>query len=448
MLWTIPRCYDSHTHLLATGILQSGLRLFDLTSAEDVKNLKIEPHHFRGSWLVGFGWDQSKWPGGKFPTKEILDSIFPDFPVAFSRADGHATWLNSKALEAVGYLNTTELQKPTPVGGVITRDWQGWPTGIFFESAKVEVDLAIPDHSPKQQKDFLKAAIRYFNQRGFSHLRDMSGFIGQWELLRELDLTSELTLYVEENFTCENLKDFERALLEAKQARQSETKHLKARGIKFYFDGSLGSQGAFLSQFYPGTDNKGLTLWPLPEVAEVIERTWQAGFEVCVHTIGDQAAHLVLQTAAQVTREKSVTGVLNLEHSEVVRNESLELMKSLSVVCHIQPCHWLTDRRWLKEKLGALYGYAFPWKALYDHQIVMQWGSDSPIEEASVWNNWKALQESSKEGIAAYPGNWLSPHSHRESDWGSDCQSIFENGKLTEFVFDGKKISIQEITES
>ena len=105
MLWKIPRCYDSHLHLMGSGMLQRGLRLFDLQKPEDVRHLQIEKHHFRGQWLVGFGWDQSKWPGQKWPTKEILDQAFPDFPVAFSRADGHATWLNSKALEIAGYLN-------------------------------------------------------------------------------------------------------------------------------------------------------------------------------------------------------------------------------------------------------------------------------------------------------------------------------------------------------
>src|SRR5438552_3156350 len=116
MLWEIPRCYDSHTHLLATGMMQKGLSLFHLKSADEVAQLKIELHHFRGDWLVGFGWDQNKWPDRKLPTRQILDQIFPDFPVAFSRADGHATWLNSKALELAGYLNKTEAEKPTPPG--------------------------------------------------------------------------------------------------------------------------------------------------------------------------------------------------------------------------------------------------------------------------------------------------------------------------------------------
>jgi predicted amidohydrolase YtcJ len=440
MIWKIPRCYDSHLHFLGTGLMQKGLRLFDLKNPEDIGKLKIEKHHFRGEWLVGFGWDQTKWPGQTWPTKEILDRFFPDFPVALSRADGHATWLNSKALEIAGYLNQTEAQKPTPKGGVIHRDSNGFPTGVFTELAKMEVEMLIPHYTHEQNLEFLREAVRYFNQRGYSHVRDMSGFQEQWNLLRELDLQGELTVYVEENFTCENLIDFERALKEAKQARDNATPHLKARGIKFYFDGSLGSQGAFLSQFYPGTCNKGLTLWDLKDVEQVFERTWQEKFEVCVHTIGDEAAHLILKTALKVKKEKNISGVVNIEHSEVVRPETIELMKEFETVCHLQPCHWLTDRRWLRERLGRLYEFAFPWQALQTQGIQMQWGSDSPIEEASVQNNWTALNESVKEGIPALQGDLLSRHSHRDSTWGAQCYSIFQDGKLQVLVFDGRRL--------
>lgn len=442
MHWKIPRCYDSHTHFLATGLVRKGLRLFDLSKPEEVARLKVEPHHFRGEWLVGFGWDHTKWPGQQFPTREILDQVFPDMPVAFSRADGHALWLNSRALEKAGYLNKLESEKPAPEGGVILRDVRGFPSGVFTEMAKIEVDLMIPAPTREQEILFFKESIQYFNSRGFTHLRDMSGCLPHWRILREMDLAGELTLYVEENFTCENLKDFERALQEAQEARLTATPHLRARGIKFFFDGSLGSQGAYLSQFYPGTMNKGLTLWDLKDVEVVLEKTWKSGFEVCVHTIGDEAAHLILETAGKLAESRGVRGPLNIEHAEVLRPETIAIMKKLDVVCHLQPCHWLTDRRWLRESLGGLYSYAFPWAALQKAGVPYQWGSDSPIEEASVANNWKALTESPAEGIAPLAGDLLVAHTHRESNWGPACESHFENGQLQKLIFDGRELTV------
>lgn len=420
--------------------MQSGLRLYDLKSPQDVAHLKIEKHHFRGSWLVGFGWDQSKWSPARFPNAQDLDSVFPDFPVAFSRADGHAIWLNSKAMELVGYLNKTETQKAPPAGGVVLRDEYGRPTGIFIETTKVEIESFIPPFSRQQNKDFLKSAIQYFNQRGFSHIRDMSGFQEQWELLRELDLEKGLTLYVDENFTCENIVDFERALGEAKQARATETTHLKARGIKFYFDGALGSEGAFISQFYTGSQKKGLTLWPLEQVELVIERTWKENFQVCIHAIGDEAVHQVVQAAQRVTTKIGHSGKINIEHAEMIRSETIVLMENLDITCHLQPCHWLTDQRWLREKIPSLYQHVFPWAALQNAQVKVQWGSDSPIEEASIFNNWRALTESPNQGIPPFQGDLLLPHTHLEENWGPHCVSSFKDGVFSKLIFDGRQI--------
>jgi predicted amidohydrolase YtcJ len=411
-----------------------------MSSPDDVKKITPQPSHFRGEWLVGFGWDQNRWSPADFPTKEVLDQVFPNFPVAFTRADGHAVWMNSKALEKVDYLAKTVGEKPEIEGGAILRDKKGHPTGVFIDLAKIYVDGFIPSSSEEQDNHFLDVALHSLQSRGFTHIRDMSGNEKLWQLLQTRDQKNSLSLYVEENFTCENIKDFDRALKEAVMARKSQTRHLRAYGIKFYFDGALGSQGAFLSQPYVGTDDRGLTLWPLEEVREVIIRTWEKGLDVSVHTIGDEAAHQVMTVAAEVWRLGKVRGRLNIEHGELIRPETLALIKETGTLVHMQPCHWLNDRRFLKEKLGSLYQYAFPWAELQRQGVAMQWGSDTPIEEASVYNNWLALTESPKEGIPALQGHLLSAHSHPDPQWGPECRSTFIDGKVSEIIFDGKRI--------
>ena len=98
----ISNCFDSHVHLQATGQVGLGLQLQNLTSAEEIKDISILDDYFSGDWLIGFGWNNYFWKEKNLPTKKILDKVFPDIPVLFSRVDGHASWLNSKALEIVG----------------------------------------------------------------------------------------------------------------------------------------------------------------------------------------------------------------------------------------------------------------------------------------------------------------------------------------------------------
>lgn len=437
----IARCYDSHTHFQATGMMQSGLTLFHLKNPNDVKDLKVQPWHFRGEWLTGFGWDENKWPDKQLPTARELDQVFSQFPVAFVRADGHGVWLNSKALEKVGLTNPMQ-QIPGVDDRQIVRGQDGRPTGVLKDLAKIHVDGFIPPYQRSQEIQFLSSAQRYFNQRGFTHVRDMTGFLSQWDLLNQMDQRKELTVYLEENFTCENISDFDRALTELNAAKRSETPHLKAIGIKFYFDGSLGSETALLSRGYGGHhDQKGLTLWPIEHVQEVIERTWDQKFQVSAHTLGDEASHLIALAALKV-QEKGKSGVINFEHVEILRPETIAIMTQLNVRAHMQPCHWHSDRRWLKEKLGPLYENAFPWAALESANVSMSFGSDSPIEEASIVSNEKALFLSVGEGIPSLSKPWQAYHQHPDMTWGENCWSEIDNGKVSKVFFDGKALDL------
>ena len=91
-----------------------------------------------GEWLLGRGWDQNNW-GSEFPTKEDLDSSFPNIPVYLKRVDGHAAWVNSETLRRV-----PPLPQEDPEGGQIIRDEKGEPTGIFIDNAMWLIEDYIP----------------------------------------------------------------------------------------------------------------------------------------------------------------------------------------------------------------------------------------------------------------------------------------------------------------
>ncbi len=441
----ISRCYDSHLHLLATGIFKRGLRLFDLKSPADLKSVSLSPDYFRQDWLVGFGWDQHRFENQQYPTCKQLDDVFSDFPVALTRADGHAVWLNSKAMEKVGYLDSN---KKVPNGGIVIRDADGKPSGIFIESAKIEIDQMMPNYSTEQNMLFLREAILHMNKQGFTHVREMTSFIEQWNILRQFDLDKELSLYVEHFFVCENIVDYQRAKKQFQQARELTSQHMRACGIKLFYDGALGSEGALISDFYKHqnadkkTENKGLALWDLADVEKIMIDLWSdPTAELAIHTIGDEAVARIVDLADKVQNQLQRKGILHIEHGELIRPETVEKMKKLNVRVHMQPCHWLSDRRWLQEKIPSLSQYVFPWAALQAANISFDWGSDTPIEEASVFSTLKALHESSVNGVQGLSGELLSWHQHPNVNWGADCKTVFENEKIKKIIFDGQDIT-------
>ena len=193
---TIINCYDSHLHWLVTGQWSQQLSLHDMKAPEDILTKKIEPHHKQGEWVLGFGWDQNQWPNQNFPTRELLDKWCPDQPVALSRIDGHALWVNTKALQVVGLPTEQADHLQDPQGGKYLKNEKGQLTGVMIDTAKFIVDNKIPPMTDREIRRDLLKATQILNRAGFTHIRDLSCNPQQWNEAIRLDESGLLTLAV------------------------------------------------------------------------------------------------------------------------------------------------------------------------------------------------------------------------------------------------------------
>ena len=437
MIEKIINCYDSHTHFWATGQVASGLKLNQLKNVEDVKTLEINEKHYRANWLTGFGWNQNNWPAAGFPHKKILDEIFKQIPVFFSRVDGHASWINSPAiieLKKLGY----DFGKD-PKGGRIERDTTGEPSGTLFDQAHINALQRLPDFSQEQNQFFLETSQSIFNKAGFTHVRDMSMNLNLWQLLKKMEDRKNLSVCIDAFVTVESLNDLDRVLKEIELIKQNKSEQLRLHGTKIFIDGSLGSKTAYISQNYLGRENNGLLIWSHEEIKELIRRSWQLGLQVAIHTIGDQAVHTAVLAARELAAE-GLLGRLHLEHVQLLRPETILMMKPLHITCYMQPCHWLSDSPWLKKTLSAdLIKYLFQWELLRKNKIPFYFGSDSPIEVPSLFANKKALIESQKWGVPGISGDWKQYHSHPDSRW-MNCFTEIEDDKIKQVYFNNRAI--------
>lgn len=431
----IEACFDSHVHWSATGEFAGRLMLDHLTSASGVNDLKIdEAHHRRGDWLLGFGWDQNRW--SEKPTRQILDRKFPDKPVAFSRCDGHVYWVNTAALKLAGLYT----KSPSIVaGGRIELDADGWPTGILVDQAREAIEKLIPKPSSFEVRRDLLKGIYIFNMAGFTHIRDMTCDETQWNQACKIDQAGLLTLAVEEFFWLHDGAGLGALLQFMQQARKDAPQNLRVKGIKVFLDGALGSEGALLSRCYHGGNNHGLKLWEPAALKEVFRKTWELGFDVAVHAIGDEAAAIAVSVAGELFTEGAV-GRLHLEHAEILRPETIEKMKSLKVECHLQPAHWLSDSKWLKEKIGDLSQHAFPWRRLQEAEIPFDFGSDAPIEPANIGRTFQALKESAEAGIPRLLGLPNSYMGHKDLSWAPNSYTLMEDFVPKQVIFRGEHL--------
>lgn len=432
----ITNCYDSHVHWLATGEIADRLSLHDLKSPQDVRSLKVDPHNYRGDWLLGFGWNQNAWAGEAFPRREHLDDAFGDTPVAFSRVDGHALWTNTAALKRAGLLDGHSIDPP---GGKILRDQDGTPTGVLIDKASQTIESLIPKRTDTDTARSLLRGMRIFNQAGFTHIRDLTCDHQQWQEAVKLDRSGLLTMAVEQYFSVEEGQDFHVALQLANDARKFKTKNLRVKGIKVFVDGALGSEGAWLSCGYSSGTGHGLRLLDMAELKEIMIEAWNLQLDLAVHIIGDEAAHQTMLTYNEVFN-RGISGALHLEHAELLRPETVAQMAGRNVHCHMQPCHWLSDHVWLEKKIGALKEFAFPWRALQEAQVAFDFGSDSPIERPSLTDNLRALAESADQGVPRLLGDPIKYHCHPDLSWVPNTYTVFTSGRPTEVVFAGEHI--------
>ena len=138
----LPGLVDGHGHvmLLARGRLE--LDLAAARSEDDAARMVAAAAAGLGpgDWIMGRGWDQTRWPGAAYPSRASLDRAAPGHPVALIRVDGHATWASGEALTRAGI----GRRSTDPPGGVIARDAGGEPTGILIDLAQDIVRGLIP----------------------------------------------------------------------------------------------------------------------------------------------------------------------------------------------------------------------------------------------------------------------------------------------------------------
>ena len=235
----IPGLIDSHLHLLwQVQTCSAHPWTIPVQLEEVVEVLKV--HVYRnivaaGSWLQGFGWDQERFPGKEFPTRQDLDGSFPDTPIWLGRIDGHAAWANSAALRLV-----PALPQHDPQGGRIVRDPKtGQPTGIFTDTAMRFVASHVPRPTHAESAEALQLALASLARNGLTAIHDPGIGLEEIPLLKEaidngtFAIRSYAMVLANGNELGEQTATPETPIADYKG-------RLQVRAVKFFLDGALG----------------------------------------------------------------------------------------------------------------------------------------------------------------------------------------------------------------
>jgi hypothetical protein len=375
----LPGLIDAHAHLmlLAKGRLE--LRVAHLPSEAAVGDVvrRAAAGAAPGEWLTGRGWDQTLWPGREFPTRASLDAAAPANPVALTRVDGHALWANSAALRRAG----VDRHTGDPAGGLVMKDRDGEPTGVLLDTAMELLRAVIPAPSEARFESALVDAIAECLAKGLTGVHEMGADLTTLAAYRRL---VERGRFPFRNYAAVSGKKAWAEYRERGREVMGDGR-VTVGAIKLWLDGALGSRGAALhSPYCDDPANRGLVLIPPAELERTLHEARAAGFQACVHAIGDRANSLALDAMESV----GVAGQrFRVEHAQILTADDIPRFTRLGVIPSMQATHCTSDMRWAGERLGPerLDG-AYAWRSLLATGTIIAGGSDFPVEDPNPFH--------------------------------------------------------------
>jgi hypothetical protein len=388
----LPGLIDSHVHMEGLGDLLESIDLRNVPSVAEVAELvrKEAARRPPGEWIHARNWDQTNW-GGQFPTAQDLAAAAPNHPVYLTRVDGHAAWVNPKALEIAGITAAT----PDPPGGKILKNASGAPTGILIDRAQGLVARKIPPSGKEATRRKLARAAQECARLGLTTVHDAGVVAQALEAYRDLIAHHELPVrvYAMIGGAGQLWREF--------LARGPEIgDRLTVRSIKLMADGALGSRGAALIEPYSDDPaNRGLLMLSPQDIERIAREAVKHGFQVNTHAIGDRANRTVLEGYAAVLGGKNDRR-FRIEHSQVIAPQDFELFARYSILASMQATHATSDMRWAEARLGPerVKG-AYAWRRFLSLGVAVPNGSDFPVEEPNpLYGFYSAITRQDRQG--------------------------------------------------
>jgi predicted amidohydrolase YtcJ len=380
----VPGFNDAHVHFYMGGDGLTSVQLHDASSPQEFRKIiaafaRTMP---KGEWMLNGNWDHERWTPDALPTHELIDDVTRDNPVFVNRSDGHMCVANALAMKLAGVDKNT----PDVPGGVIVRNKDGSPTGVFKDAAKSLIEKAQPSPSMDHILSAVRAAQKYANENGVTSVQDMGVFTARGvdtmvDVIRAyqiLEAQNDLTVRVSTHIPLPDWKRFAATGVRANFG----TEKVQIGALKAFADGSLGSTTAWF--YEPYTDAPNTSGIPSPELLhpdemyEQMQGADKAGLQLAVHAIGDRANRTILDMFERLEKENGPADRrLRIEHAQHLSPVDIPRFAKLQVIASVQPYHAIDDGRWANKRIGperVKTTYAF--RSLLDAGANLAFGSD------------------------------------------------------------------------
>jgi predicted amidohydrolase YtcJ len=333
-----PGLIDAHLHFADVDPMYS-LDVSHARSIADVQKAvrdgvaKSKP----GEWIQGHGWDEGKLAERRYLYASDLDQAAPRNPVWLVHTTGHYGVANTAALRLAHVWSKTK----NPEAGTIDRDGKNQPTGVLKENAMQLVTALIPPYTLRQMREGYLRLMADLNEEGMTAIKDPGITDENWNIYRELRDQNKFTIRLFALWLGGSKLEHTRQVLARLQTlprpRTAQSDDvLISGGVKLFMDGSGGARTAWVYDDWnknstgSDTGNRGYPTTDPEVYRQQVRLLHEAGIHVSTHAVGDRAIDWVVDTYAQVLKEKPASGLRHgIIHANIPTEHAIATMAAL-----------------------------------------------------------------------------------------------------------------------
>jgi predicted amidohydrolase YtcJ len=429
----VPGFNDNHVHAVHMGDHELSPDLGGLDARAIVELLRERfPDPAPGEVLRAFNWDYPACPN---PRKELLDEAFPRNPVVLSQFSGHAQWLNSAALEAIGL----RPGGPDPKVGTALRDSSGEMTGVVRDLGDTRLSRSRNRsifYDDRQREKRMDIALATFARMGITSVQDNTWFYPELIGLRRRFGGGGLSA----RFSCWPLgrRPSSRVAMDAAFALGVGVPDwIRSGPVKYFLDGTFSTRNACLFEPFLGSPEDSMCADPAEPLAELsclARRKRQGAF----HIIGDRGIAIFLDAyeKALARYPKLIDLRIRIEHAQLIRPFDMPRLCRLGILVAAQPTALGSpekDERLLGRERALR---AYPYRSLLDEGVRLSFGSDIPGESGCdpIRSIHMAANREGPERITAEEALRCYTVGSAYAEFAEDRKGTLKPGMLADFV--------------
>ncbi len=410
----VPGFQDPHLHVLEAGLNENLCLVSDVADFDDYIDefLDCADQQPESEWVRVAGANMADLLHRDRLPIDVLDEAIPDRPAIVLDDLGHGAWLNTMAMQAVGY----DIMEGDPLGGILVRDPEsGQLTGLVLENAQQAARTASLPPTPENLElayQGLLTGLATVAQNGITTVSDAGGYGPRGHHMVFQRAADEGTLTARANnalYLFPDL-DLDEQLAEFKRLYSNDPESLlRYAQAKIYVDGILSQGTSALLRPYeqsfdiPGVPDDGFLYFEAEVLNEYARELDELGFQLHFHVTGDRGARIALDAIEATANANGASDKRQrLTHLYLIDETDRDRFRELGVIADFQYSPNATDVEYaafIAPYIGDRVDQVLPLYDMVERDALVVLSSDWDADPLSPLKKMQAVLQKDPAGI-------------------------------------------------